>query len=209
MACSACCDIPSPAISRRFALLLLRWRLFFAAVFWAFVPSENDFGLSHICLWIEMHLNGWGFVLIVRFTKQSDAVMAKWISHLNSLRTSLGLRRKRMHSIKLNRPSLTSEPYRGVKEREKTNNIKQKPGTQARQQAAVENKTYYCEVCNVSCRDAATLRRHDETPRHKRKFERGDDDYECFDCDLSFRYLSDFNRHKLSKGHIAKTAENN
>lgn len=205
----AYCDIPSPANIPTLRTVVVTLEAVFTAVFWAFVPSENGFGLSHMCPWDRdafewlglcshsaLHEGIRGLDGEMDFTPQQLEDMARITKEKNA-----------QYQFVYHR-ELRANPTEKYKEREKAHNIKQKPNTLARQQAAVKNKTYHCEVCNVSCRDAASLRVHDETPRHKRKLERGDDDYQCLNCNISFRYLSDFNRHKLSKGHIAKTAEN-
>ncbi|RLL95705.1 hypothetical protein CFD26_104820 [Aspergillus turcosus] len=84
--------------------------------------------------------------------------------------------------------------------RNNRNNEKQKPATQAGQQDSVLSKRYHCAVCDVSRRDAASLRIHNKSKRHAKKMEMGDSDYNCDTCNISFRFLSDFNRHKKSKG---------
>lgn len=96
-----------------------------------------------------------------------------------------------------------TEAYRATQSR---NNIKQKPATKARQRAAVAAKKYYCGTCKVSCRDNASLVRHNRTPRHFKKLEMGDRDYECEVCDRSFRYKSDYTAHLASKTHIRNSS---
>jgi hypothetical protein len=100
--------------------------------------------------------------------------------------------------------ALRANPTEEYRARQKRNNEKQKPGTQARQQAAVANQEYYCKVCNVSCRDNASLVRHNTTTRHKKKTVQGDDDFHCSACNISFRYQSAINAHYKSKSHIYK-----
>jgi len=76
-------------MSPRFALLLLLWRLF-SRRFSGHSSLLRMHSAFPICAHgIEMHLNGWGFVLTVHFTKVSDAVRAKWITRLSSLKTWL------------------------------------------------------------------------------------------------------------------------
>jgi hypothetical protein len=48
------------------------------------------------------------------------------------------------------------------KARNNQNNQKQVPATQARHQNAILSKQYHCAVCNVSSRDAASLRIHNK-----------------------------------------------
>jgi heat shock protein 1/8 len=54
-----------------------------------------------------MHLNGWGLHLTILFTKLSDVAMARWTSHLSSLKTLLGLLKSRMQTTNI----ITRESY--------------------------------------------------------------------------------------------------
>jgi hypothetical protein len=53
--------------------------------------------------------------------------------------------------------SLRANPTPAFRARNNLNNQKQKPATKARQQDSVLSKRYHCAVCDVSCRDAASL----------------------------------------------------
>jgi hypothetical protein len=85
---------------------------------------------------------------------------------------------------------------------QQANRLKQAPTTRQRQREAVATKKYHCDVCNVSCRDMASLVRHNKTPRHDKKTRMGDADYECLFCNKSFRYKSDYTLHCTAKSHI-------
>ena len=80
------------------------------------------------------------------------------------------------------------------------------PEFKARHANRTAKKTFYCDVCKVSCRSNATLKSHNEGPRHRKKVEIGDDDYHCQACDMYFKWKSHFTQHCTSKSHIAKTA---
>ncbi|KAH7225561.1 hypothetical protein BKA60DRAFT_630889 [Fusarium oxysporum] len=101
--------------------------------------------------------------------------------------------------------SLRANPTPEFRARNNRNNVKQQPGTKLRQQQAVANKTYYCPVCKVACRDHAGLVRHNNTPKHHKKTLMGDSDYICGPCDISFKYLSAYKIHCRSKGHLERT----
>jgi hypothetical protein len=101
--------------------------------------------------------------------------------------------------------NLRANPTEQLRETQRNNNIKQKAGTKARQQQAIASGTYACRTCNVNNRDAAMLRRHNDTPRHKKKLIMGDDDYHCDYCDISFQYKSNYSKHLESKSHLAKS----
>jgi hypothetical protein len=51
MALLAHCNIPSPVNVPRIRTFIVALEALFTAIFWAFVPSENEFGLSHMCPW--------------------------------------------------------------------------------------------------------------------------------------------------------------
>jgi hypothetical protein len=70
----------------------------------------------------------------------------------------------------------TSESY---KHRQKVNNVKQKPGTKARQQNAFQKGRYERETCGVGCRDMATLVIHDAFECYGRRVDEGPDAYKC------------------------------
>jgi hypothetical protein len=207
MALLAHCNIPSPANIPRIRTFIVALEALFTAVFWAFAPSEKTFGISHMCPWDRDAFEWLGlashspFHEAIRcrdgemdFTPQQLEDMARITKEKNAA-----------YQV-VYQKNLRANPTEQYKRTQKNNNIKQKPGTQARQQAAVKDQTYHCTVCNVSCRDNAPLVLHNATKRHKRKLEHGDDDYECVPCNISFPYLSNFNQHKLSKGHISKTS---
>jgi hypothetical protein len=59
-------------------------------------------------------------------------------------------------------------------------------------------------VCRLSCCDAASLRLHNESTRHKKKVERGDADFECTACNVSFRYLSNFYEGRVVFLHLPR-----
>lgn len=89
--------------------------------------------------------------------------------------------------------------YRATQNR---NNKKQAPATKARQQAAVANKTYYCQICDVPCRDAASLVRHNKSGRHLTTVRRGGKGaWHCHGCKKSFPYESGLKNHQKSKSH--------
>jgi hypothetical protein len=56
--------------------------------------------------------------------------------------------------------NLRANPIEKFIARRNNANKMSKPKTKARQQEAIRTKRYHCDCCNVSCRDAASLRRH-------------------------------------------------
>lgn len=202
------CDIPPPAHIPRIRTLIVALEAVFTALFWAVDPSKGGLGLSHLCPW-DQHAFEWlglathsplheGFQCNeadLDFTAEELEEMARAVKEKNA---------KYQYDYQR---ALRANPTEQYKKTQKANRIKQAPATKARQQEAVENQTYRCKVCGVSCRDAATLRRHDSSPRHISRVERGGaDTWDCDYCHISFKYESALNAHKLSKTHIANVS---
>lgn len=78
----------------------------------------------------------------------------------------------------------------------KKSNKKSAADTRERQKRAIANKKYRCECCDIDCRDAASLRLHNEKPRHIRKA--AGNDLSCHDCPerAPFKYPYDLKRHR-------------
>lgn len=202
----AWCPIPSPGEIPRIRTLIVALEAIFSALFWTFIPSKKSFGLSHLCAWDRDGFEWLGLCShspLKEWIRCPDGEMDFTPEQLEDI-ARITREKNAQYQEKYQR-ELRANPTDKYKQRQKTNNIKQQPGTKARQEEAIKNKTYHCEVCDVSCRDNASLVRHNATPRHQKKLEMGDDDYRCSACNISFRFLSNFNQHKLSKGHISRT----
>lgn len=78
----------------------------------------------------------------------------------------------------------------------KKSNQKSAADTRERQKRAIANQEYRCECCDVNCRDAVSLRRHNETPTHIRKA--AGNDLSCHDCPerAPFKFPYDLKRHR-------------
>lgn len=198
------CPLPAASEIPIFRTVVIALEAAFSCVFWAMHSRDKSYGFGNLCPWPRDSFKWNGLcshsplLELVRgdfdFTPEQleeFAAAAKEKSRVYLLLYAQALRAN------------PTEEYRATQQR---NNEKQKPGTQARQQEAVANKTYYCAVCNVACRDNASLTRHNGTTLHKKRTVQGDEDFHCAACNLSFRYQSNFNQHKTSKGHINKSA---
>lgn len=100
---------------------------------------------------------------------------------------------------------MRANPTQEYKDRQKAHNEPQAAATKLRQQAAIEDETYRCPHCEINCRDAAELRRHEKTRGHYRTFN-GISGY-CKICEIDLKYVSNLTKHLTSKGHLAKEAE--
>lgn len=201
------CPIPSAANIPRIRTVFVVLEACFSGLFWAFVPSDKKFGLWHMCPWDQDSLEWLGLCSHSSLCEAIQDREADLDLTPEQLEEEARIRNEFNQQYQINyQRELRANPTEEYKQRQAANNKKQQPGTKARQEEAVRNKTFYCSTCDVACRDDATLRRHNATPRHLRKLEHGTDGFQCEACDISFRYQSAYNTHLLSKGHIAKSS---
>ena len=196
------CPIPKAADVAIIRTVIVALEAAFSCVFWAMYHSNRLYGFGNICPWSRDQFEYGGLCSHnalsegIRsgedfdFSEQELENMAAEIKEKN-----------RLYQIQYQR-DLRANPTESYKARIKVHNEKQKPGTQVRQKAAVENQLYRCDVCDVSCRDHASLVRHNASPRHQRRSLRGDGAYECAPCGFSNKYLSNYNVHLKTKTHI-------
>jgi Zinc-finger of C2H2 type len=207
----AYCSIPSPSHRPKIRTIVVALEAVFTAVFWAFVPSEDGntsrFGLDHMCPWDQDAFEWLGLCSHsslqesircpegeLDFTSEELEDIARLIKEKNA---------KYQHDYgKAQRTNPTEE----FKQQQKARNERHKPKLEQQQQVAIQNKTHYCEPCDVSCRDAASLRRHNGTKGHLLKLEYPDG-FICPDCDnKEFQYYSDLQEHFKSKSHQLNAA---
>lgn len=81
-------------------------------------------------------------------------------------------------------------------------------GTKLCKALAVEFKQYDCAVCDVACRDNASLLIHNESPRHIRRTEGRNCLYVCEPYGgVKFTFPSDWKQHTESRIHIENTPD--
>lgn len=70
-----------------------------------------------------------------------------------------------------------------------------------RSKKALKNKTYHCDICNISFTTRHSLKDHLKSPKHARKVHDADNPIKCVPCNLSFHNQSNLNRHNRSGRH--------
>ncbi|CAN9348313.1 unnamed protein product [Alternaria alternata] len=98
-----------------------------------------------------------------------------------------------------------ANPTEKWKASQKARNAKAYPQTRANQVKAIEEKTYYCSVCDVASTDAAAQKIHNATPRHIRWSTKGRGSW-CEPCGKGFRYPSNLAAHEKRPCHVEKVA---
>lgn len=199
------CDIPSPRHMPMVCGLIIALEALLAAVFWTYIPSERTFNLAHMCPWNREHLPWLGLCSHSSLTERISGF------HLTDeqLEEVVRVRKEKEAQYQYDyQRALRANPTPAFKERMRLHNENQAAGTKQRQTVAVETQLYRCDPCDVNCRDAASLRRHEATPRHLEKLERGDvSDWPCVLCNIPFLFKSALTSHETSKGHLTKLAK--
>lgn len=201
------CPIPVPAEVPRLRTLIIVLEAALTGVFWTLHRHNKSYGLGDICPWPRDTFQWSGLCShnpLIEGIRSNEHDLDFTAEQLQQMAAQIK-EKNRLYQVsyqKILRVEATPE----YKARQNRNNKKQAPRTRARQQAAVVEEKYFCPVCKVACRDAASLRQHETTPRHARKTRMGDDDHRCGPCDISFRFLSALKAHERSKGHIKKTS---
>jgi hypothetical protein len=207
----AYCSIPSPSHCPKIRTVVVALEAVFTALFWAFEPPEDGntsrFGLDHMCQWDQDAFEWLGLCSYsslqesircpegeLDFTSEELEDIARLIKEKNA--------KYQRDYGKAQRTNPTEE----FKQQQKAKNERHKPKLEQQQQAAIKNKTHYCEPCDVSCRDAASLRRHNGTKGHLLKLEHPDG-FICPDCNnIEFQYYSDLQEHFKCKSHRLNAA---
>lgn len=205
-ACLIWCRIPESASQiPRLRTVIVALEAAMTCILWALWRKDTHYGFSNLCPW----------------TKDSDTFTYDGLCSHNPLCAGiighkLDYTHEQLEEMKRiveaknaayqkeYQANLRAAATPEYKARQKANNEKQKPGTKARQQKAVEDKTYYCALCDVACRDNATLVRHNDSPRHKLKVQYPHG-FICAPCNMEFEFHSNLKQHFDSASHIANT----
>ena len=79
------------------------------------------------------------------------------------------------------------------------------PSKKRKRDAAVANKTYYCELCEKPYTSAKELESHQQTSLHLRRVARGSKDFTCAPCGTSYPTKFRYDRYCVSQRHIDNT----
>lgn len=201
------CPIPSASDIPASRLAITALEAALSCIFWAMVSQDLKYGFRHLCPWSP---NAFTYGGLCAHSAVMDSVHGDFSltpAQLKELDDATKAKNQAyQHDYHREKRANPTPQYTLTHTR---NNQMQAPATRARQRTAVSEQKYHCIPCDVSCRDAASLRRHNDTPRHKQRAVRDSGDWTCEPCNISFRYQSNLKQHKTSKGHISKTKNTN
>ena len=174
-------------------------------IFGAFRKRNKSYGFGNLCPWTQ-DLFEWDG--LCSHSPLLELILGDFDLDAEQLeKKAAATKEKKRQQDREYHQNMQANPTPEYRERMRKKSEKRKPALKAYYANCRANKTFYCDTCKVACRNNADLKIHNETPRHSKKVEMGDDDYHCQACDISFKYKSHFTLHCTSKGHIAKTAQ--
>lgn len=198
------CPIPTSANIPTFRVALTAVEAALACVFGAFHNRNKKYGFGDLCPWSQDLFEWHGLCSHSPLLEQPAGDLSLDSEQLEAM-AAMAKERVRQNGVEYQQ-NRRANPTPEYKEGQRLNNQKQRPALKVIHANRVANKTFYCNVCKVSCRNKQDLEKHNKTPRHSKKLEMGDNDYHCDVCDLSYRYKSAFAQHNASRAHLAKVA---
>jgi hypothetical protein len=197
------CQIPAASLrpaQRHIAVLL---EAVLTCAFWALPRRDKWFGFQGLCPWSRSAFEYKGCCSHNPLLEPVEGDLDLTKEELEELEAATRAKDK-AYASSYGREKRAS-PTEGWKASQKARNAKQYPQTRAKQVKAIEEKTFYCSVCDVASADASAQAIHNGTPRHIRWSTHGRCPW-CEPCGKGFRYPSDLAAHEKRPCHIEKVA---
>lgn len=198
------CPIPQPPDQPRIRAVCLALEAAFSAIFWCMVSKTSNYGhLGHNAIWDREELPWNGLC--------THSPLLEGIGHLELTPEELDAiaREKKIHKNAYQREWSKADNAKKranptpefAAQRTKINKSKY-VGKKRKRDAAVANQTHYCELCEKSYTSAGELEKHRQTPLHLRRDTRGEKDFSCAPCGVSYPNKTRYDRHCRSQKHI-------
>ncbi|CAN9303820.1 unnamed protein product [Alternaria alternata] len=187
--------------TQRYLVFLLE--AVFTCIFWALPWRDKWYGFQGICPWSRSasEYNGrCSHSPLVDFIEGDPDLTPEQLEEIET-----ATRAKDRSYAKAYQEEKRANPTEKWKASQKARNAKAYPQTRANQVKAIEEKTYYCSVCDVASTDAAAQKIHNATPRHIRWSTKGRGSW-CEPCGKGFRYPSNLAAHEKRPCHVEKVA---
>ena len=160
------CPIPAASLrpAQRHIVLLLE--AVFTCAFWALPRKDKWFGFHGLCPWSRSAYEYTGCCSHNPLLDPVKGDLNLTKEEIEELEAATRAKDK-AYASSYGREK-RANPTEGWKASQKAKNAKQYPQTRANQVKAIEEKTFYCSVCDVASTDAAAQEIHNGTPRHIR-----------------------------------------
>jgi hypothetical protein len=197
------CPIPQPADQPVIRGVCLSLETAFSAIFWCMRSKTTDYG--HL----EDH-SGWNLEELPYGGLCTHSPLIEGIDSLNVSAEELNAiaEERRRHNNEYNRDWARANNAKQranptpefAAQRTKINSSKYK-NKKRKRDSAVANKTRYCDLCEKTYTSAKELEIHCQTPLHLRREARGEKDFSCAPCGVSYPNKTRYDRHCRSEKH--------
>jgi len=80
-------------------------------------------------------------------------------------------------------------PKKTTKEYNQRHYLRHRDKARAKVESNMDNKVYFCTLCNQPFKCNSELEKHNMPPSHLKKVEWGEEGYRCEPCGLKFRFV--------------------
>ncbi|KAF2426566.1 hypothetical protein EJ08DRAFT_637794 [Tothia fuscella] len=196
------CPTPDAGNIPRHRAVVIALEAAFACVFWAMFHKDKSYGFADLCPWKP---DTFAYKGLCSHNPLLESIIGNldFSSEQLSEMAARTKERQRLNRLVYN-AKMRANPTPSYIASRNANNLKQLPGTKAREQAAIAVGKYRCEPCGINHRNKANLTKHNATPRHIFYAARGGKDpFSCDHCNVQFKYQSEFKPHLTTKGHLS------
>ncbi|KAF2004371.1 hypothetical protein P154DRAFT_416562, partial [Amniculicola lignicola CBS 123094] len=192
------CPIPSAGNFHTVRALVIALESVFSCLFWAMRKTDVGYGFGNMCPFSK---DDFEYAGLCGHNSLLDPIQYLELSPQQREENATIIQDKNKAYMKDYGRKKRADPTPQYKASYTLQNRKQRLATKRRQQKAVEDQTYRCDICDVKARDKSVLRLHNLSPRHMEVLERGKGDWHCDPCKRSFTAKSYFTSHTKFKGH--------
>jgi len=207
---------PIAALGPVSRLLLVAVEAAFAYMFWAMKARTSDYGMGHICLWNRHTLEYDG---LCSHPSLNEGISGDF--DLSAEQIEAQAIEKEQKRLAMKAENATNHHYKQMEENydeyigqaglRVAKSRAKNPGRDRKHQAdrvekALTNKSYRCELCDISFGTKQILQKHEKCPKHARKEHEADNPFRCGPCNLGFNNQSNLSRHEKSDRHQKKVA---
>jgi hypothetical protein len=171
--------IPPAALQPKIRILFVAMEAAFSYVFWAMKGLKRDNGMSHICHWPRDTLEFDGLCSHCALAEPVSGDFDLTSEQLEAQAAELKQRRSALQAVvntnyQQNQMLNNREGYK-ARNRKKSATYVEKRSDKAKAShnnslaKAKDNKTYYCEICDLACGKKNDLARHEKSKSHIRE----------------------------------------
>lgn len=208
------CWAPKPPAStvpfRR--LLFFGLEATLAYLFWAMKARLGDYGMGHLCRWDRRMLEYDGCCSHCALNEGIPGDFTLSAEQLEALAAEKEQKRLVLKALNatnyhFKQMETNYDEYIGESSKRVARSRANNPGRDKMRQAeriqkAEEERTFYCERCDIVYGTKQRLEKHEKTAKHIRKEFESTNPFRCAPCNLGFHNQSNLTRHEKTLRHL-------